>query len=63
MAWAKQAKAVTYRFLDKVVGRDPPQAEVLVTRIGPGDRKGKEIRKYLKEGKRILKYDDIVFKN
>nr|KAJ0204753.1 hypothetical protein LSAT_V11C500258430 [Lactuca sativa] len=63
VAWAKQAKATTYGFLDKVVGREPPQAEVLVIQSGPGDRKAKKIRKYLKEGKRILKYDDIVFKN
>ncbi|CAI9263315.1 unnamed protein product [Lactuca saligna] len=63
VARSKQAKAATYRFLDKVVGREPPQAEVLVILSGPGDRKAKKIRKYLKEGKRILKYDDIVFKN
>ncbi|XP_052621839.1 uncharacterized protein LOC128127397 [Lactuca sativa] len=63
VAWAKQAKATTYGFLDKVVGREPPQAEVLVIQSGPGDRKAKKIRKYLKEGKRILKYDDIIFKN
>ncbi|XP_023765176.2 uncharacterized protein LOC111913693 [Lactuca sativa] len=63
VAWAKQAKATTYGFLDKVVGREPPQAEVLVIQSGPGDQKAKKIRKYLKEGKRILKYDDIVFKN
>nr|KAJ0203265.1 hypothetical protein LSAT_V11C500281270 [Lactuca sativa]KAJ0205467.1 hypothetical protein LSAT_V11C500281150 [Lactuca sativa] len=63
VAWAKQAKATTYGLLDKVVGREPPQAEVLVIQSGPGDRKAKKIRKYLKEGKRILKYDDIVFKN
>ncbi|CAI9260422.1 unnamed protein product [Lactuca saligna] len=62
VAQAKQVKATTYRFLDKVVGRDPPQAEVLVIQSGPGDRKAKKIRKYLKEGKRILKYDDIIFK-
>ncbi|CAI9281483.1 unnamed protein product [Lactuca saligna] len=59
---AKQAKAETYRFLNKVVGRDPPQPEVLVIQSGPGDRKAKKIRKYLKEGKQILKYDDIAFK-
>nr|KAJ0222512.1 hypothetical protein LSAT_V11C200051360 [Lactuca sativa] len=62
VARAKQAKATTYGFLDKVVGRDPPQAEVLVIQSGPRDRKSKKIRRYLKEGKRILKYDDIVFK-
>nr|KAJ0210590.1 hypothetical protein LSAT_V11C400222880 [Lactuca sativa] len=63
VARAKEAKAATYGFLDKVIGREPPQAEVLVIQSGPGDRKAKKIRKYLKEGKRILKYDDIVFKN
>nr|KAJ0216260.1 hypothetical protein LSAT_V11C300142470 [Lactuca sativa] len=46
----------------RVVGRDPPQDEVLVIQSGSGDRKAKKIRKYLKDGKRILKYDDIVFK-
>ncbi|CAI9277221.1 unnamed protein product [Lactuca saligna] len=61
VAREKQAKAATYGFLDKVVGRDPPHAEVLVIQSGPGDRKAKKIRKYLKEGKQILKYDDIVF--
>nr|KAJ0210387.1 hypothetical protein LSAT_V11C400226600 [Lactuca sativa] len=44
VAWAKQAKATTYELLDKVVGREPPQAEVLVIQSGPGDRKAKKIR-------------------
>ncbi|CAI9302441.1 unnamed protein product [Lactuca saligna] len=34
---AKQVKAATYRFLDRVLGRDPPQAEVLVIQSGPSD--------------------------
>ncbi|CAI9297648.1 unnamed protein product [Lactuca saligna] len=37
VARAKQAKAATYGFLYKVVGREPPQAEVLVIQSGPKD--------------------------
>ncbi|CAI9259579.1 unnamed protein product [Lactuca saligna] len=62
VAQANQAKTATYIFLNRVVGRDPPQAEVVVIQSGSGDRKAKKIRKYLKGRKRILKYDDIVFK-
>ncbi|CAI9288117.1 unnamed protein product [Lactuca saligna] len=51
VAREKQAKVATYGLLDKVVGRDPPHAEVLVIQSGPRDRKAKKIRKYLKEGK------------
>ncbi|CAI9261344.1 unnamed protein product [Lactuca saligna] len=45
VARAKQAKAATYGFLDKVVGGEPPQNEVLVIQSGPGYRKAKKIRK------------------
>ncbi|CAI9262986.1 unnamed protein product [Lactuca saligna] len=37
VARAKLAKVATYGFLDKVVGRETPQAELLVIQSGPGD--------------------------
>ncbi|KAL4556843.1 hypothetical protein LXL04_035008 [Taraxacum kok-saghyz] len=55
-------KAATYSLIDWVARRDPPKPEVLIYGNGPGDVKGRKIRKYLREGKRILKYEDIVFK-
>ncbi|KAL4561633.1 hypothetical protein LXL04_033803 [Taraxacum kok-saghyz] len=45
---------------DWVARRDPPEPEVLIYGNGPDDVKGRKIRKYLREGKRILKYEDIV---
>nr|KAJ0211446.1 hypothetical protein LSAT_V11C400189050 [Lactuca sativa] len=42
VARAKQATAATYGFLDRVVGRDPPQTEVLVIQSGHGDHKAKK---------------------
>ncbi|KAI3502889.1 hypothetical protein L1887_31269 [Cichorium endivia] len=63
VGFAKKAKAATHRFIDVITRRDPPEPEVLVIQSGPGDRKARKIRKYLKEGKRVLKYEDIVFKD
>ena len=62
VVWVKRVNVATYGFLDRVVRRDLPRAEVLVIHSGHGDQKANNIRKYLKEGKRILKYDDIMFK-
>ncbi|CAI9290115.1 unnamed protein product [Lactuca saligna] len=51
VVWVTQVNVATYGFLDRVVRRDLPRAEDLVIQSGPGDRKAKNIRKYLKEGK------------
>nr|KAJ0214863.1 hypothetical protein LSAT_V11C300132050 [Lactuca sativa] len=53
VAWAKQAKATTYGFLDKVVGREPPQAEVLVIQIDMSSRRSGRFTMVTPEEERI----------
>ncbi|CAI9264967.1 unnamed protein product [Lactuca saligna] len=59
VAWAKQAKAATYGFLDKVVGREPPQAELICLHEDLGGSLGSLRRKSASQLELMLEHQDI----